>query len=767
MKESFEDIAAQFNAECNGLKNYWSLTEIAGQKSYLSINNIPCIRITMPTSAYFDTRFPSLENISFVLLVFTLEKEKENLLNDPFLKKNPEWTSLLRTGNVALIAFNCKKGITDIRYNNLDNGVSFIKPSNRVLKAVCKDVYAHYLKYFLRKEDLINLKERMELGWFKERGLPFYFGVETLSGEMEHPPLEEIKSLLSATSYKTTITLFSYTLFSVLKFFYPFYPSRMSSQEPFMSVIKKSESIICLCANGKSAQSWSKVFCGMFFQPCGATEINYAKMCKHVHDGVVIYTKNSKRTIQERQLLELLVRDSSAVFINCGLSSNPAHINLEVNEGISNCEEQKLSESGAWIVKDFILWIQKHYEKEYEKVIEELIVPKITKAFISQCLNLQEFCSKRHYLNYDGYAKDTLNTFISDSYKNAAKGIKDKFERIKKEQKRQILPKEAFEIVMYSFCQGAPNFEKNYHLYKKIKSKKYAYTERGYEEFVKKVKRTRARIKRLVPNASEIKSVRNEEFIPSDIAECCADFVMESRKIFWHEISQIMLMRQEYKRAKEELHRSSYASVQYKQHAYLLSAFRVFLDYLKYRFPGEHAWLCDLDQHAVQIFQSPYSDDTKKALELFSLYLSYLLEENKIVPVRTEQQSGCAGWYDAKKELLYLPHADYFARFKEYCIKEQGVHPFSISEDIWKRALINGGYILQMKNGKNTDYFRTDFRIIVAPIQDENGRKESVAKINITALSSSQHPLSIEAQKALEQLGLEKTRRRRSKYSRT
>ena len=74
-----------------------------------------------------------------------------------------------------------------------------------------------------------------------------------------------------------------------------------------MSVIKKSESIICLCANGKSAQSWSKVFCGMFFQPCGATEINYAKMCKHVHDGVVIYTKNSKRTIQERQLLELLV----------------------------------------------------------------------------------------------------------------------------------------------------------------------------------------------------------------------------------------------------------------------------------------------------------------------------------------------------------------------------------------------------------------------------------------------------------------------------
>ena len=165
----------------------------------------------MPTSAYFDTRFPSLENISFVLLVFTLKKEKEDLLNDPFLKKNPEWTSLLRTGNVALIAFNCKKGITDIRYNNLDNGVSFIKPSNRVLKAVCKDVYAHYLKYFLRKEDLINLKERMELGWFKERGLPFYFGVETLSGEMEHPPLEEIKSLLSATSYKTTITLFSYT----------------------------------------------------------------------------------------------------------------------------------------------------------------------------------------------------------------------------------------------------------------------------------------------------------------------------------------------------------------------------------------------------------------------------------------------------------------------------------------------------------------------------------------------------------------------------
>lgn len=56
-------------------------------------------------------------------------------------------------------------------------------------------------------------------------------------------------------------------------------------------------------------------------------------------------------------------------------------------------------------------------------------------------------------------------------------------------------------------------------------------------------------------------------------------------------------------------------------------------------------------------------------IELFCAFLSQKIKEGEIIPFRAERTANCYGWYDGKKDLIYLPYPDYYKDFQKWLLE--------------------------------------------------------------------------------------------------
>ena len=142
-------------------------------------------------------------------------------------------------------------------------------------------------------------------------------------------------------------------------------------------------------------------------------------------------------------------------------------------------------------------------------------------------------------------------------------------------------------------------------------------------------------------------------------------------------------------------------------------------------------------------------------IELFCAFLSQKIEEGEIIPFRAERTANCYGWYDGKKDLIYLPYPDYYKEFQKWLLERN--HVDVPSQRVFQQKLSEQGLLLLADNRSKSRYMRPDYRIVVDPVSNQQAKSQSVIKIR----PDFEHLTPI-ASKTLHQLAEQKIARRRA-----
>ena len=142
-------------------------------------------------------------------------------------------------------------------------------------------------------------------------------------------------------------------------------------------------------------------------------------------------------------------------------------------------------------------------------------------------------------------------------------------------------------------------------------------------------------------------------------------------------------------------------------------------------------------------------------IELFCAFLSQKIEEGEIIPFRAERTANCYGWYDGKKDLIYLPYPNYYKEFQKWLLERN--HVDVPSQRVFQQKLSEQGLLLLADNRSKSRYMRPDYRIVVDPVSNQQAKPQSVIKIR----PDFEH-LTSTAAKTLHQLAEQKIARRRA-----
>lgn len=194
-------------------------------------------------------------------------------------------------------------------------------------------------------------------------------------------------------------------------------------------------------------------------------------------------------------------------------------------------------------------------------------------------------------------------------------------------------------------------------------------------------------------------------------------------------------------------------------YAFLLASLRVFLaetnilsDHLVKQFEElAHIYFAQIGDRGITRYD-PF--------QAFGSYLSHCLSANRILAVRAEQNTAAppAGWYDGKKNRLYLPYDSYHDDFATYC-RERGLPAPPSKNQLRRDYLSPYGIPVSQKNGKEGRYLRYSNMVVVAPASVLHPQKTSVLTIDLTKLEE-YFPLEEDAKEACERLAAQKIPRR-------
>lgn len=149
--------------------------------------------------------------------------------------------------------------------------------------------------------------------------------------------------------------------------------------------------------------------------------------------------------------------------------------------------------------------------------------------------------------------------------------------------------------------------------------------------------------------------------------------------------------------------------------------------------------------------RSSEQDDAK----LFFDFLSDKIVAGEIIPFRAERTSSCCGWYDRKKELIYMPYPDYFASFRKWLLEKRQVD--LPNQRIFQQKMADQGLLLLADNHSTSGYMRPDYRIIVDSAADPNAKQRKVIKICVDTKL-----LTSDAESTLQKLAAQQKPRRRA-----
>ena len=297
-------------------------------------------------------------------------------------------------------------------------------PNRQVLRKISQELHRFHLKTFLDVGEMWNESYRHR-GWMPGSIVPFYCGIDDLrrkeaefllDTEQRRCPVsvEELERIFSVVSYAVSIPLFSFSVFSILKYFYPKYPSRLSVNDSYKSVNGKIGKILYLSIEGEDEHFTEQVaglYCGSFLRnSLGGTPARREES-KYVHDGIVIYVIDWKKRINamehrparavrlkvtERSIGSYIVKDACALFVNAQFPMSAVPIRVKLDESQGGCSQMdafkdKIDE----LLRHFILcweeyfqrvtsdpnlfqeWSKTHKQNADKKILNERIMPNI------------------------------------------------------------------------------------------------------------------------------------------------------------------------------------------------------------------------------------------------------------------------------------------------------------------------------------------------------------------------------------------------------
>lgn len=280
-------------------------------------------------------------------------------------------------------------------------GMMYCVPSKSLLKRISKKLHDDYLRDFLDQDSAQNDWFRPK-GWMENNIVPFYCGKKDLNyGNLNTPikweegnsllSLKEIERILALVPYYISIPLFSFAIFSVLKFFYPKYPSRISIHDTYERVTRKVKKVLYVSLEGKNrvlTQEAAELYCGSFLRrSLGGTPARQNEG-KYVHDGIAIYSENIKKKykITEKNIDSYLVMDACALFVDIQLPQDERAVKVTWDNmfcGISSNALHKYRDKVDLLICHFITWMEDYFHhklnqyaesnnQEYDRLVSEL-----------------------------------------------------------------------------------------------------------------------------------------------------------------------------------------------------------------------------------------------------------------------------------------------------------------------------------------------------------------------------------------------------------
>lgn len=313
-------------------------------------------------------------------------------------------------------------------------------PAKQLMRKRSKEVYQLYFKQFFQpQQEGTNLF--LPRGWVDSGAVPFYFGQEQLKSESTKNPeliaspvlMCEVEQLLSLVPYSISIPLFSFSLFSILKFFYPGYPCRISVQDSYKYVKQKFGKILFLaldCENQSYAQGIAELYCGTFLRHSLPGTPAREEESRYIHDGVCIVSRSVKGRVKitEKNLDSYIVRNPCSLFVNLFLSVNasPVRIVAKVDESaISNTNLKEYRDRVDALLWHFIQFFEQYPDQKVaarlKEHLEEYSEALIKVQFREQCMIWRETflkwykgCIKRSQNRAEaclkGFSTDKLRT---------------------------------------------------------------------------------------------------------------------------------------------------------------------------------------------------------------------------------------------------------------------------------------------------------------------------------------------------------------------
>lgn len=580
-------------------------------------------------------------------------------------------------------------------------GCNLPLPSLAVRKSLCRST-AKALSLQVIQDTLLSQKpckaDRVNRSWFVQTIPPLHIG---WTEELEAPTLygmnlwgndavgygnafvrfdrEKInpssyRRLLELVPPETAIPLLAYSLFSIIKFFIPGYPSRISADEPFRTVNKKMDKLIFLSLKGEDAEALADAFCGAFSDY--GEEYKNIDWRYRVHDGVVIYNKKFKNLNQFRT--HELLQDACVLCVNPDFEHNDQEIILQTNAKLTAEEYQEVRE----IVEGLLLYFIKLFHRGYINQQND----HISNAKDNLWYTYKNLYSNIHklWLGPNASIESDLNELYSEYMANIP--LTWEYLKLKRKQLMQALRESVTRI--YNNMKISPDLRlrltaEPHYSTSKVKIEQYENKTPG----IQKQKR----------------NFLNGFFALSKI-----------NKAFSTEIKN---------------HKN-----QISKYIYLTSAMNLFCITLQAsKIPKEDTE--KLMNLSLNIFKTMAQSQENMATpqQVLNQYLSSKITKQHIIPVRTQSDTEISGWYDSKKDLIYLPYKTYFDSINQYW-EEQNHISLPYEQKAFQATLSKEGILLTKKNGK-TNYNRPDYKIVVAPADSGTQYKETVIKIQVDRLS--------------------------------
>lgn len=213
----------------------------------------------------------------------------------------------------------------------------------------------------------------LHLGWCNTSELYYYSGIDPLSpygnyyirdGELENVNKQPIEKIPPNIHFP----LLAYAVFSIIKYFIPEYPSRISVNEPYRKVLREKSKLFYMSLFGDAREQFADIFFGGFTDYGLPTSDQNAdgekpadKMLSlyqsRVHDGIVILTKeyNSLVSFQENDLIQ----DACVVCTNALFEKNDSEIKILVSKSLSTERIEQVKHDIHATLLQFILKFEK------------------------------------------------------------------------------------------------------------------------------------------------------------------------------------------------------------------------------------------------------------------------------------------------------------------------------------------------------------------------------------------------------------------------